>query len=66
LSWDDWGSSFDHVVPPVSTKNGFYGLRVPAMVIARNAKQGYIDHQTLSHDAYVAFIEDDFPRGDSA
>ena len=24
---------------------------------------GYIDHQTLSHDAYVKFIEDDFLGG---
>jgi len=62
LSWDDWGGFYDHVVPPVVDKNGF-GLRVPAMVISPYAKQGYIDHQTLSHDAYVAFIEDDFLGG---
>jgi len=33
---------------------------VPAMVISPWAKKGYIDHQTLSHDAYLTFIEDDF------
>ena len=27
------------------------------------AKRGYIDHQTLSFDAYVKFIEDDFLHG---
>ncbi len=62
LSWDDWGGFYDHVTPPVVDKNG-YGLRVPGMVISPYAKQGYIDHQTLSHDAYVKFIEDDFLGG---
>jgi phospholipase C len=59
LSWDDWGGFYDHVVPPVVDRNGF-GLRVPGIVISPYAKQGYIDHQILSHDAYVKFIEDDF------
>jgi phospholipase C len=42
--------------------NGF-GLRVPALVISPYARRGYIDHQTLSFDAYVKFIEDDFVGG---
>ena len=29
----------------------------------RFAREGYVDHQTLSHDAYVKFIEDDFLGG---
>jgi phospholipase C len=29
-------------------------------VISPFARRGYIDHQTLSFDAYVKFIEDDF------
>ena len=62
LAWDDWGGFYDHVVPPVVDENG-YGLRVPAMVISPYAKAGYIDHQTLSFDAYVKFIEDDFLGG---
>jgi hypothetical protein len=33
------------------------------MVISPYAKQGYIDHQTLSFDAYDKFIEDDFLHG---
>jgi phospholipase C len=41
-----------------------YGLRVPAMVISPYARAGFIDHQTLSHDAYVKFIEDVFLGGD--
>ncbi|MDQ6729068.1 MAG: phospholipase [Actinomycetota bacterium] len=62
LSWDDWGGFYDHVVPPVVDANG-YGLRVPGMVISPYARSGYIDHQTLSHDAYNKFIEDAFLGG---
>jgi phospholipase C len=32
-------------------------------VISPYAKQGYVDHQTLSFDAYLKFIEDDFLHG---
>jgi phospholipase C len=62
LSWDDWGGFYDHVVPPHVDENG-YGLRVPGIVISPYAKRGYIDHQILSHDAYVKFIEDIFMNG---
>jgi phospholipase C len=62
LAWDDWGGFYDHVVPPTVDANG-YGLRVPAIVISPYARQGYIDKQTLSFDAYAKFIEDDFLGG---
>ncbi|MDQ1459006.1 MAG: hypothetical protein QOI08_490, partial [Actinomycetota bacterium] len=62
LAWDDWGGFYDHVQPPVVDQNG-YGLRVPSLVISPYAKRGYIDHQTLSFDAYLKFIEDDFLGG---
>jgi len=62
LAWDDWGGFYDHVVPPSVDQLG-YGLRVPGMTISPYAKAGYIDHQTLSFDAYDTFIEDDFLGG---
>jgi phospholipase C len=62
LSWDDWGGFYDHVEPPHVDGEG-YGLRVPALVISPYARRGYIDHQVLSSDAYLKFIEDDFLHG---
>ena len=62
LAWDDWGGFYDHVRPPYVDHNG-YGFRVPAMVISPYARRGVVDHQTLSFDAYVKFIEDDFLGG---
>jgi phospholipase C len=62
LAWDDWGGFYDHVTPAAVDQNG-YGLRVPSLVISPYAKHGYIDHQTLSFDAFDKFIEDDFLNG---
>jgi phospholipase C len=62
LTWDDWGGFYDHAVPPAADQNG-YGLRVPGLVISPYARKGLIDHQTLSSDAYLKFIEDDFLGG---
>jgi phospholipase C len=62
LAWDDWGGFYDHVEPPVVDANG-YGLRVPGLVISPYARRGFVDHQTLSFDAYLKFIEDDFLGG---
>jgi phospholipase C len=62
LAWDDWGGFYDHVIPVSVDENG-YGLRVPGLVISPFAKKGFIDHQTLSFDVYVKFIEDVFLNG---
>ena len=62
LTWDDWGGFYDHVKPPTVDGQG-YGLRVPGLVISPYARRGYVDHQILSQDAYLKFIEDDFLHG---
>ena len=62
LTWDDWGGFYDHVEPPRVDVNG-YGLRVPGIVISPWVRAGAIDHQTLSFDAYLKFIEDLFLDG---
>jgi phospholipase C len=62
VAWDDWGGFYDHVAPPMADSQG-YGLRVPSLVISPYAKRGYVDHQTLSFDAYLKFIEDAFLGG---
>ncbi len=62
LAWDDWGGFYDHVAPPSVDPQG-YGLRVPGLVISPYARRGFIDHQVLSFDAYLKFIEDDFLGG---
>jgi phospholipase C len=62
IVYDEHGGFYDHVVPPRVDENG-YGLRVPGLVISPYAKGGYLDHQVLSFDAYLKFIEDDFLGG---
>ena len=62
LAWDDWGGFYDHVIPPRVDLAG-YGLRVPGLLISPYARTGDVDHQTLSFDAYLKFIEDDFLNG---
>ena len=63
ISWDDWGGFYDHVQPPTVDSNG-YGFRVPGLVLSPYARRGYLDHQSLSFDAYVKFVEDVFLHGE--
>jgi len=62
VTWDDWGGFYDHVKPIKIDENG-YGIRVPGILISPWARRGYIDHQTLSFDAYLKLIEDRFLGG---
>ena len=61
VTWDDWGGFYDHVKPIRVDRNG-YGIRVPGIMISPFAKGG-VDHQTLSFDAYLKFLEDRFMGG---
>ena len=63
LTWDDWGGFYDHVPPPVVDRNG-WGIRVPGLAISPWVRPGLIDHQTLSFDAYLRFVEDRFLGGE--
>ena len=51
------------MLPPKVDDAG-YGLRVPSLIISPYARQGYIDHQMLSFDAYLKLIEDRFLDGE--
>jgi len=62
ITWDEWGGFYDHVEPPTVDQNG-YGLRVPGLVISPYARKGFVDHQQLSFEAYLRFIEDRFLGG---
>ena len=59
VTWDDWGGFYDHEKPIRIDENG-YGIRVPGLMISPYAKEGFIDHQILSFDAYLKLIEDRF------
>jgi phospholipase C len=63
LTWDDWGGFYDHVEPPRVDENG-YGIRVPGITISPWARRGMVDHQVLTFDAYLKFIEDRFLDGE--
>ena len=62
VTWDDWGGFYDHLEPPRVDENG-YGIRVPGLLISPWARRGYVDHQVLTFDAYLKFIEDRFLGG---
>ena len=70
IAWDDYGGFYDHVAPPnvdmtssTETPIAGYGLRVPGLLVSAYARQGVIDHNVLSFDAYATFIEDLFMDG---
>ena len=61
LTWDDWGGFYDHVSPARRRSRTGGDSACRAMVISPWTKPGFIDHQTLSYDAYLKLIEDRLP-----
>ena len=62
LTWDDWGGFYDHVMSPEAFTGDSYGFRVPGLLISPWVQHN-VDHQVLSHDAYLKLIEDLFLGG---
>ncbi len=56
ITWDDFGSLYDHVAPPQIDTLGL-GPRVPLIVISPYAKPGYISHQQSEFSSFVKFAE---------
>ena len=65
LVWDDMGGFYDHEPPPFSIDFDGPGLRIPAILISPYAKPATIDHQILTTDSFLTFIEDVFAGGES-
>jgi phospholipase C len=73
ITWDDWGSWFDHVKPfatyaqpanPPAWGDGYtYGFRVPMMVVSAYTPAGYVDNETLDFGNILYFIEQNFGVG---
>ncbi|HET6266355.1 MAG TPA: alkaline phosphatase family protein [Acidobacteriota bacterium] len=59
ISWDDWGGFYDHVPPPSTDQYGF-GIRVPGLVISPFARQNYIDHEVHSFESWLKIVEERF------
>jgi len=56
VTWDDWGSFYDHIKPPQVDALGL-GMRVPLITISPYAIPGYISHKTGDFSSFVKFIE---------
>jgi phospholipase C len=59
VTWDDFGGFYDHVAPPQVDSYG-YGFRVPCLIIAPYAKQGYIDSTVNDHTSILKFVEEQY------
>ncbi len=59
VTWDDWGSFYDHIKPPQIDALGL-GMRVPLIAISPYAIPGHISHQTGDFSSFVKFIEHNF------
>ncbi|HVZ98438.1 MAG TPA: alkaline phosphatase family protein [Chitinophagaceae bacterium] len=56
VTYDEHGGFWDHVPPPVIDRWG-PGTRVPAIIISKFAKRGYVDHTQYETVSILSFIE---------
>ena len=59
VTWDEWGGTYDPVVPPAVDKLGL-GVRVPNLVISPWANRGMVDHEVGEFSSPHKFIADNF------
>ena len=59
ITWDDWGGLYDHVKPPLVTRDGL-GLRVPLIVVSPYARHGYVSHTNHEFGSILHFTESVF------
>jgi phospholipase C len=59
VTWDDWGGWYDHVKPPFYNSYEL-GFRVPLLVIAPYAKQGYVSHVQHEFGSILKFVEETY------
>ena len=56
ITYDEFGGRWDHVAPPVVDRWG-PGTRVPAIIISRFAKRGFVDHTQYDTTSILKTIE---------
>jgi phospholipase C len=62
VTWDDWGGWYDDVAP--QQYNAYeLGFRVPLLVIAPYAKQGFVSHKQHEFGSILKFVEQTFNLG---
>jgi phospholipase C len=57
LTYDENGGFWDHVAPPKIDSVWGPGTRIPAIVISKFAKKGFVDHSSYETLSILAFIE---------
>ncbi len=59
ISWDEWGGTYDHVVPPKIDEFDI-GFRVPLLMISPYAKKGYVDDALGEFSSPLRFVADNW------
>jgi phospholipase C len=59
ITWDDWGGWYDHVVPPIDRRYGYYenGFRVPLLVVSAYTPARYVSQKNHNFGSILKFIE---------